>query len=167
MSPRSTPPEQWRLVEIWNDTADTRHLGWAIVIGVVISVTGFLVANRILAGHVADPSLARAYAMLAGLAGCIVSGVVCALLFPPKRAVVEDADLDPAWRAEVLAELAAEPHGLGTPADLSPAAARELRELGLYDAFAEFRSADAPTAPEADDGKPAPRPGPVQREALA
>lgn len=138
-SPSSAPPLEGHLVEIWNDTADTRHLGWAIVLGVAISISGFLLANRMLTGFVPDASLARAYAMLAGLAGCIIAGAICAFIFPPKRSVVEDSELDPAWRNEVLAELASERGGLGTPADLSPASAQELRELGLYDAFADYQ----------------------------
>ncbi|MGV8248448.1 hypothetical protein ACV33N_31510, partial [Pseudomonas aeruginosa] len=69
-----------------------------------------------------------AYAMLAGLAGCVLAGVICARLFPPKREVVEhSASHDPAWRAEVLAELAAQPGGLGTLADLPPAVVKELK----------------------------------------
>ena len=83
------PPAGQALVEVWGDTADTRHLAWAIVIGIGISLTGFLIANRILVSHVSSPELARAYAMLAGLGGCLLSGVICAFIFQPKRQVVE------------------------------------------------------------------------------
>ncbi|MFJ1299196.1 hypothetical protein ACILG0_04465 [Pseudomonadota bacterium AL_CKDN230030165-1A_HGKHYDSX7] len=129
---------EWSLAEVWNDTVDLRQLAWAIVIGVGISVTAFFLASRWLRSVVATPELAHAYAMLAGLGGCVLAGVICAKRFPPKRIVNEEsAANDPAWRAEVLAELAAQPGGLGRASDLPPATVQELRELGLYELFAE------------------------------
>lgn len=133
------PPRDpaWRLAEVWSDTVDLRHLAWSIVIGVAISVAAFVAAGHWLRGLASSVELAHAYAMLAGLAGSVIAGVVCARLFPPKREVVEDTSLaDPAWREEVLAELANEPGGLGTLDDLPPAALQELRELGLQEFFA-------------------------------
>ena len=49
----------------------------------------------------------------------------------------KDISSDPAWRAEVLAELENQPGGLGTVADLPPAVVQELKELKLYELFAE------------------------------
>jgi len=126
----------WRLIEVWGDTADTRHLGAAIVIGAVVSLAGFLLASRILAGLVATPELARAYAMLAGLGGCLLAGVICGLMFAPKRHVIDDDAAGLAGREEVLDQLAAQPGGLGETAELPAAVARELRELQLFDLFA-------------------------------
>jgi hypothetical protein len=129
----------WRLVEIWGDTADLGHLAWSIAIGVAVSLAGFLVASRVLASTVGTPELARAYAMLAGLAGCVVSGVICAFLFAPKREVVEGTDADPRWREEVLAELAGEHGTLGSVDDLPPSVVREMKELEIYDLFASYQ----------------------------
>ena len=131
--------KQWRLVEIWGDTADLGHLSWSIVIGIVVSLGGFLLANRVLASTVSSPELARAYAMLAGLAGCLLSGLICARLFPPKREVIEDSAADPRWRQEVLDELAGETGHLGSVADLPPVVVREMKELEIYDLFASYQ----------------------------
>jgi len=132
-----TSTRPWRLVEVWGDTVDTRHLAWSIAIGLGVSLAGFLIARRLLVSAVSTPELARAYAMLAGLAGCVLSGVICARIFPPKREVVEgDAVVDPAWRLEVLARLDEEHGGLGKLADLPPVVVAEMKELGLYDLFA-------------------------------
>ncbi|MBP0620811.1 hypothetical protein [Cupriavidus consociatus] len=125
-----------RLIEVWGDTADIRHLACSIVIGGAVSLGGFLVAARILADLVKSPDLARAYAMLAGLVGCLVAGALCAVLFPPKREVIEGEPADPSWRGEVLASLAMEPGGLGSTSDLPSAAAQELKELQLFELFA-------------------------------
>lgn len=133
----SKDPADWRLAEVWGDTVDLRHLAWAIAIGTGISVLGFYLASRWLATVVESRQLAHAYAMLAGLAGCVIAGVICARAFPPKREVTElDTSNDPEWRREVLEELARQPGGLGTVQDLPPAVVQELKELKLYELFA-------------------------------
>jgi len=124
------------LVEVWGDTVDSRHLAWSVVLGVGISLGAFLIANRIFALFVHDAAMSRAYSMLVGLLACIVAGAVCARLFKPKRRVVEET-ADGARLQSVLDELAAEPGGLGTVADLPPAVVAEMKELGLYDLFAD------------------------------
>lgn len=139
MKTHSAGRTPWRLVEIWGDTADLGHLAWSMAIGLVVSLAGFLLANRVLASTVASPELARAYAMLAGLGGCVVSGVICALLFAPKREVVEGGAVDPRWREEVLAELAGEHGDLGSVDDLPPSVVREMKELEIYDLFASYQ----------------------------
>lgn len=139
MSADSAKPARWRLVEIWGDTADLGHLAWSIVIGIAVSLTGYLVASRVLMSTVGTPELARAYAMLAGLGGCVVSGLICAKLFTPKREVVEGAAADPRWREEVLAELAGEHGDLGSVDDLPPSVVREMKELEIHDLFASYK----------------------------
>ena len=141
-------PARWRLVEIWGDTAHLGHLAWWSPIGVAVSLTGYLVASRVLASVVSTPELARAYAMLAGLGGCVVSGVICAKLFTPKREVVEGTAADPRWREEVLAELAAEHGDLGSVDDLPPVVVREMKELEIYELFASYK----PQAAKAAEG---------------
>ena len=130
------PPGQ--LVEVWGDTVDVRHLAWAIVLGIGISLPAFFLATRVLASVVSSPDLARAYAMLAGLAGCVLAGVLCAVLFKPKRVVVEGEAADPFWRQEVLAKLAEQTGDLGSVDDLPPEVVKEMKELEIYDLFRDF-----------------------------
>lgn len=155
------------LVEVWGDTANPRHLACAIVIGGALSLAAFALASRILAELVRTPELARAYAMLAGLAGCVLAGFICACLFKPKRVVTEDTGTDAssataaAAREQALDRLAEESGGLGTMADLPAATVQELRELQLYELFAarEHRAMAASkseaTIPEAAASAPA------------
>lgn len=130
------------LVEVWGDTANPRHLACAIVIGGALSLAAFAIASRILTELVRTPELARAYAMLAGLAGCVLAGFICACLFTPKRVVTEDSRTEAssataaAAREQALDRLAEESGGLGTMADLPAATVQELRELQLYELFA-------------------------------
>lgn len=153
-----------RLVEVWGDTADTGHLAWSILIGGSVSIVSFLVASRLLAGLVATPELARAYAMLAGLAGCLLAGVICAILFRPKREVTEGDAGDPRWREEVLDKLAAESGGLGSVADLPAAAVREMQELQLFELFASREGHSPAIVPGASAASPA---APVQPQSTA
>ena len=136
----SNTSQKWRLFEVWGDTADAAHLAWSIVIGIGISLSVFLLANRLLAGS-ASANLARAYAMLAGLGGCVLSGIICAVLFKPKREVIEGAAVDPFWRQEVLVKLAEQYADLGSVADLPPAVVQEMKELEIYELFATFKTA--------------------------
>lgn len=150
-SPRSDDAAQkssLRLVEVWGDTVDLKHLAWSVALGTGISVGAFFLGQRLLSTFVQDAAIARAYAMLVGLAGCLVAGVVCALLFKPKRDVVEHA-VDPTERLKVLDQLAAESGGLGAVADLPPSVRAEMEELGLLELFLAYESAHA------NDGKPA------------
>ncbi|MEK6346874.1 MAG: hypothetical protein V4764_05315 [Burkholderia sp.] len=138
------------LAEVWGDTVDLRHLGWSVVIGVGVALGAFLVGRALLAPVVADPQIARAYAMLVGLGGCLAAGAICAKLFKPKRVVVEHL-VDEAARLRVLAQLDAESGGLGSLDDLSPAARAEMDELGLTAVFAAYeRGARDASASAAD-----------------
>lgn len=144
MAPHSPPPPG-RLAEVWGDTVDLRHLAWAIIIGIGISVLGFYLASRWLASVVGSTQLAHAYAMLAGLAGCVIAGVICARAFAPKREVSEQSMAeDPQWQREVLDELSQQPGGMGSLADLPPSVVAELKELKLY---ALFERADDKSGP--------------------
>lgn len=154
MQPKPKPSSA-PLVEVWGDTANPRHLACAIVIGGALSLAAFAIANRVLAELVRTPELARAYAMLAGLAGCVLAGFVCACLFKPKRTVLEgteDADGGSA-RAQALDRLAEEAGGIGALADLPQATVEELKELRLYELFeARERAALAADRAGADVG---------------
>ncbi|MEG0860488.1 MAG: hypothetical protein RSD81_15725 [Pseudomonas sp.] len=125
------------LFEVWGDTVDGRHLVYAIAIGAVVSLGAFFTAQHLLVGWVESVQMARAYAMLIGIVGCLAGGAISATLFKPKRNVVEHL-ADPAWRAKILIELQNEFGPLGRLADLPPATIAELREMDLYDLFADY-----------------------------
>ena len=140
-SPLLTPSSS-DLVEIWGDTVDVGHLRKAIAIGAVISLSLFWVARQVIATFIRDGNVAKTYAMLAGLIGCLLAGALCAVLFPPKRVLTESMD-DTAWQRETLAQLAAENGSLGSVSDLPAAAAQEMRDLQLDALFSLERDAAA------------------------
>lgn len=125
------------LFEVWGDTVDGRHLIYSIAIGAVVSLGAFYFAQYLLVGWVESAQMARAYAMLVGIVGCLGGGVISAMLFKPKRNVIEHLT-DPAWRAKILIELENEYGPLGSISDLPPATVAELREMDLYELFADY-----------------------------
>jgi hypothetical protein len=127
------------LAEVWGDTVDLRHLAWAIVLGIAISVAAFELGKRLLLSVVSDAAIVRADAMLIGLGGCVVAGVVSAVLFRPKRVVVEQS-VDESDRVAVLTQLAEEWGGIGSLSDLPASAKAELKELGLLELFVAYEA---------------------------
>lgn len=130
------------LYEVWGDTVDRRHLAMAMAIGATVSLATFFVAQTLLLSLVESAQMARAYAMLVGILGCLAGGIISAWLFKPKRDVVEGA-ADPAFRQQVLADLQAEHGTLGRLDELPAEVIAELRELALYDLFAEAQASEA------------------------
>lgn len=141
-----------RYAEVWGDTVDLGHLAWSVLLGISVSLGAFLAGKSVLSAWVADVAIARAYAMLVGLAGCLLSGVICAFLFKPKRDVMEHSS-DESERLHVLEQLAAESGGLGSISDLSPAARAEMAELGILDLFASYEASHAPSLPSKRKGE--------------
>ena len=128
------------LFEVWGDTVDGRHLIYSIGIGAIVSLGAFFIAQHLLVGWVDSLQMARAYAMLVGIVGCLAGGAISAALFKPKRNVVEHL-ADPAWRSTILIELQNEYGPLGSLTDLPPATIAGLREMDLYDLFADYEKA--------------------------
>lgn len=125
-----------RLVEVWGDTVDERHVKIAVGLSVLLAVPSFLGARALFTATMDNQDLARTYAMLAGLAACLLAAVISARYFKPKR-IVTERQLDPEEQIAAAMELAQLPLGLGTLASLSEAERAEMRRLGLYDVFAE------------------------------
>ncbi|WP_296234479.1 hypothetical protein [uncultured Pseudomonas sp.] len=138
------------LYEVWGDTVDSRHLVLAILVSSVVSLGTYALALWILAGILDSAQMAKAYAMLFGILGCLAGGTICALLFKPKRDVIEHA-ADPAFREQVVNDLLKEYGSLGRLEETSSEVIAELRDLGLYELFrdAELREQTAPSAADA------------------
>lgn len=99
-----TPISQRVYAEVWGDTVDLKHLAWAIGIGTGASVLGFYCAIQCLVTIIESEQWAYAYAMLAGLAGCIVAGTMGVKAIFSKRLVTDTAmSADLQWRRDVMA----------------------------------------------------------------
>lgn len=126
-----------QLVEVWGDTVDFRSMLIAIVIGAVVSVGVFLLAKEVLTQQNVDAKLLNGYAMLVGLGGCLLSGIICTFLFKPKRVVITEMANSQQKTQEIIQELVtADPSYVGIdtlPLDTQ----KELELLGLKQLFME------------------------------
>jgi len=120
-----------RYLEVWGDTVDKRHLLISIILGVGIAVPVYLIADWLF-GMLADGAVGHSYALLVGLAGCIIAAVVAARLFKPKR-IVEIGAEHTGSREAAMDAIEAEIGPLGDPDELPRAALAEVKELGLYE----------------------------------
>ncbi|GAA1860039.1 hypothetical protein [Brevibacterium marinum] len=125
-----------QLLEVWNDTVDSKHLVGGIAIGIGVAVPAYLIADHLFTTGAGDAELGHSYALLIGIVGCIVGAVIAGLLFKPKRVVTQSA-ADTRNRQEVIDEVVEEYGDLGDPRDLKPAVQEEIRALGLFDALVE------------------------------
>lgn len=125
-----------RLIEVWGDTVDTRHMGIAIALGIGIASPTFLLGRAVFTALVDDQTLAQSYALLLGLAACLVAAVIAARLFKPKRIVRETSAMTES-RREALQVIAADGGEWTDPAELAAEVQEELRLLGLYDVLAD------------------------------
>lgn len=151
---RGKDPDKAPYLEVWGDTVVGKSLGISVLIGSVMGAAALLGAQALFDRVVADAALANAYSLLAGIAACLVAGVVCGSFIKPSR-IVELAAPDPAAIDEVIEVMREEHHGLGVLADIPAAAQAELKELGLYDQFAAAEAqdrADAQSGPDASNG---------------
>jgi len=121
-----------RLIEVWGDTVDSRHLLGSILIGAGIAVPVYLVAEWGFGQLTGGDALGRSYALVVGLAACIVAAVISARLFAPKRVVVI-GETRSGNREAVMDAIEDELGPLGDPDELPAATLNEVKELGLYD----------------------------------
>jgi hypothetical protein len=141
-----------QLAEVWGETVAPRNLTLALVISCPTTLVAFLVAKWLFESNMANQERASTYSLLVGLFVIVVCAVVCARLFRPQRIVTTDASAiaDSSTFEDALKELADDEGGLGSVERLPAEVAHEMRELGLYDAFAhaETASTDQPSGIE-------------------
>lgn len=106
------------------------------MIGGCVSLAFYGLGLLVVAPYANTPQVGRALAMLLGIVGCLVGGVICARLFVPKRTLSEKIDAGSAeWQQQVLDQIEAEGGTIGDLADLTPEVIKELHETGLYRVF--------------------------------
>lgn len=78
------------LTEVWGDTVNLKELLFAILLGILFTMGFYLIARHFfLQIDSIEDSLARGYALFVGIAGCLISSVISARIFKPKRVISE------------------------------------------------------------------------------
>lgn len=122
--------------EVWGDTVVIRELLAASVICIVATMVFYFVGNGIFLGREGmEIGLAKGYSLLIGILGCILSAVVCAKLFKPKRKVEERLEQEDILHvleaAGITPEEEAEALGV-----VDKAIIKEMEDLELYSLLA-------------------------------
>lgn len=124
--------ENKNLMEVWGDTVDSRHLFASILLGAGIAVPVYLLAEWGFGEMTGGTAIGRSYALISGLAACVIAAVIAANLFKPKRVVLID-EQTPGSREAAMDAIEDELGPLGDPDELPAATLQEVKELGLYD----------------------------------
>lgn len=130
--------KQKLLADIWGDTVDLRNLGIGILIGIVISLTCYLGSRYIISicFPELEGSLVAAYSLLFGIGGCVLSAIITANLFKPKR-TLNEAEFSESDRDRVLKELKIDLFKEKEELQYADKKVlQELKDLKLYDLFA-------------------------------
>ncbi len=138
--------------DVWGDRVKVKSMLIAMLTGVVICLSMFMLGKHILTASSIDESMANSYSLLFGVAGSLISAVISGILFKPQRELNEE-DIETDDKASIIKELdldmKAEAEAL---AFTDRKTIQEMKELGLYDVFAGYAeiSSDKDTAPDAD-----------------
>ena len=133
-----------QLAEVWGDVVSRPQLGKAILIGATCSVSAYFAALDVIVPLTTTSTIGRAMAMFCGVAGALLGGLLCSLLFPPKRTLVVDrAGSSATWQQEGIENLRQDEGSLGSMKDLPVYVIQEMRAVGLYRAFADFEERQA------------------------
>lgn len=118
--------------EVWGDTVNLKELFWASVLGIIFTLAFYMVGSNIF-GNIEDlePQLAKGYSLIVGVTGCIISAVISAKKFKPKR-IIEERSSAIGWE-DVLknADMSTEEEGKAL-GDVDPQIIKELEELEMW-----------------------------------
>ena len=127
---KASSPE---LAEIWGDTVNLKHLGGAMLIGVLLGFGFFWSGLHLIKAQypAIQGSLQTAIALLVGIFGCLLAAVISAKLFGPKRTLTEQ-EFSAEDRLRVLQDLQVDMSQEAADMKTMPAEIlAEMRELQL------------------------------------
>lgn len=120
-------------VEVIGDTVLGKHLIITIIISVFLSL-GFFYLGKFIFPKVAPENMVQSYSLLLGIAGSLIALLVNALLFRPKRKLLETSgtteELSIIYKNLQL-DLEDEQESITN----DPVTMEEMKEQGIYDMF--------------------------------
>ena len=138
--------------DVWGDRVKVKSMLVAMLIGVVICLSMFVLGKHILTATSIDDSMANSYSLLFGVAGSLISAVISGILFKPQRELNEE-DIETDDKASIIKELNLDmKEEAEALAFTDRKTIQEMKELGLYDVFAGYTgaSSDKDAALQAD-----------------
>lgn len=122
--------------EVWGDTVIIPELLWSAIICIVATMVCYFIGNRIFLGREGmEIGLAKGYSLLIGILGCVLSAIVCAALFKPKRRVEERLEQEDIVHVLEAAGMTVEEEAEAL-ATVDPQIIKEMEDLELYSLLA-------------------------------
>jgi hypothetical protein len=133
---------------VWGDTVVIKELLAASVICIVATMVFYFVGTGIFVGREGmEIGLAKGYALLIGILGCVLSAIVCAKLFKPKRVVEEKLEQEDILHVLEAAGITPEEEAEAL-ATVDPEIIKEMEDLELYSLLAMIPEGSANYKPE-------------------
>lgn len=129
--------EQGQFIEILGDTTSSKQLIVAILMSVAVSLGGYKLGQYIFP-KIASPQMVNSYSLLLGITGTAIVLFLNAILFKPKRILVEDEILNSTME-DVFKDLQLDIDEELRLIDADPITKRELAELGVLANFENMR----------------------------
>ena len=77
-----------KFAEVWGDTLVLKGLFFSAILGIALTMAGYLLGVRYFAGiQGLSKSLITGYALMTGIIGCVAAGTIASKLYKPKRTV--------------------------------------------------------------------------------
>ncbi|MEK5521113.1 hypothetical protein [Heyndrickxia sp. FSL W8-0423] len=129
--------EKGQFIEILGDTTSSKQLIVAILMSVVVSLGGYKLGQYIFP-KIASPQMVNSYSLLLGIAGTVIVLFLNAVLFKPKRILVED-EISNSTMEDVFKDLQLDIDEELRLIDADPITKRELNELGVLANFENMK----------------------------
>lgn len=126
-----------QFIEILGDTTSSKQLIIAILMSVAISLGGYKLGQYIFP-KIASPQMVNSYSLLLGIAGTVIVLVLNAILFKPKRILVED-EVSNSTMEDVFKDLQLDIDEELRLIDMDPITKKELADLGVLANFENMR----------------------------
>ena len=77
-----------KFAEVWGDTLVLKELFFSAILGIALTMAGYLLGVRYFAGiQGLSKSLITGYSLMTGIIGCVAAGTIASKLYKPKRTV--------------------------------------------------------------------------------
>jgi len=132
--------DERQLFTIWEDTVDLKELLIGLAAGSALGFTCYKLAFWACTTYLTGvaPGVLKGYALMGGIAGCVVAAVIVGRVVTPKRHFRASEDV-PADRAGVLRALGVDPAEERLALErASPKLRREMQQLQIHDLFADY-----------------------------
>ncbi|MDY0404757.1 hypothetical protein P5G51_004470 [Virgibacillus sp. 179-BFC.A HS] len=129
----SVQMKKFPYVEILGDTVAPSHTIAAIVISVGLGLGGYLLGEKVLV-HFASAEMVQSYSLLAGIIGCVIAVIACALLFKPKR-ILTETEMKPEDASDILAHMQVDYEEEIDVINHDPVTRKEMEDLKIKDLF--------------------------------